>query len=129
VIDPKKQEEIDALAAAIVRKMKAAGMEPPGESGAIQKTEKLLRNYNQLKAADTPESRRVVAEIDACMAEAENEPYIDVIRLFYFGGLKNAACAKVMCCDERNLRKARRALVQRFSARLAAGDFIREILT
>ena len=129
MIDPKKQEEIDALADAIVRKLKAADMGPPGEPVAIKKTEKLLRNYTQLKAADTPESRRVVAEIDACLAEAANEPYIDVIRLFYFGGVKNAACAKIMCCDERNLRKARRALVQRFAARLAAGDFIRELLT
>lgn len=128
MIDPKKQEEIDALAEAIVRKWKAAGLEPPGEPRAIKKTEELLRNYPQLKAADTPESRRTVAEIDACLAEAENEPYIDVIRLFYFAGMKNAACARVMCCDERNLRKARRALVQRFAARLAPGDFIRELL-
>lgn len=128
MIDPKTQEVIDATVAATVRKLQDAGMLNTGTKSAVEKTEELLRNYTQLKEADDQKSRRLVAEIDACMAEAENEPYIDVIRLFYFAGNKNAACAKIMCCDERNLRKARKALVRRFAARLAAGDFIRELL-
>lgn len=128
MIDPKTQEVIDATVAATVRKLQDAGLLTTGTKSAVEKTEELLRNYTQLKEADDPKSQRLVAEIDACLAEAANEPYIDVIRLFYFAGNKNAACAKIMCCDERNLRKARKALVRRFAARLAAGDFIRELL-
>ena len=129
MIDKETQEVIDRTVAATVRKLQDAGLLNTGQTSATAKTEKLLRSYPQLKQADDPKSQRLVAEIDACLAEAENEPYIDVIRLFYFAGNKNAACAKIMCCDERNLRKARRALVERFAARLAAGDFIRELLT
>lgn len=128
MIDEKTREIIDATVAATVSKLQDAGLLNTGGKSATEKTEQLLRSYPQLKEADDPKSRRLVAEIDACLAEAENEPYIDVIRLFYFAGNKNAACAKIMCCDERNLRKARRALVERFAARLAAGDFIRELL-
>lgn len=128
MIDQKTQEIIDATVAATVKKLQDAGMLNAGTKSATATTEELLRSYTQLKEADDPKSRRVVAEIDACLAEAANEPYIDVIRLFYFAGNKNAACAKIMCCDERNLRKARKALVRRFSARLAAGDFICELL-
>lgn len=129
MIDEKTQEIIDATVAATVRGLQAAGLLNTGQISAIAKTEKMLYSYPQLKEADDHKSRRLVAEIDACLAEAENEPYIDVIRLFYFEGVKNAACAKIMAADERNLRKARRALVERFAARLAAGDFIRELLT
>lgn len=129
MIDKETQELISSTVAATVRGLQDAGLLNTGQSSATAKTEKLLYSYPQLKQADDPKSRRLVAEIDACMAEAENEPYIDVIRLFYFAGNKNAACAKIMSCDERNLRKARRALVERFAARLAAGDFIRELLT
>lgn len=129
MIDPKTQEIIDATVATTVRKLQDAGLLDTGTKSAVEKTEELLRNYMQLKEAHDPKSQRLVAEVDACLAEAENEPYIDVIRLFYFDGNKNAACAKIMCCDERNLRKARKALIRRFAARLAAGDFIRELLT
>lgn len=128
MIDPKTQEIIDATVAATVRALQDTGQLTTGTKSATEKTEELLWNYNQLKEAKDPKSQRLVAEIDTCLAEAENEPYIDVIRLFYFSGLKNAACAKIMCCDERNLRKARKALIKKFAARLAAGDFIRELL-
>ena len=127
--DEKIQKIIESTVEATVRKLQEAGLLTAGAKSAIAKTEELLRSYPQLKEADDPKSRRVVAEIDACLLEAENEPYIDVIRLFYFGGLKNAACAKIMACDERNLRKNRKELVKRFAARLAAGDFIRDLLT
>lgn len=128
MIDPKTQEIIDNTVAATVRKLQATGLLVTGTKTAAEKTEELLYNYTQLKESTDPKSQRLVAEIDACLAEAAHEPYIDVIRLFYFAGEKNAACAKIMCCDERNLRKARKALVKRFAARLAAGDFIRELL-
>ena len=52
----------------------------------------------------------------------------DVIRLYYFAGNKNAACAKIMCCDERTCRRYRKKLVEQFSARLASDEFIRELL-
>lgn len=97
-------------------------------NSAIKKTEELLRQYPQLRQSDEPYARRVVAEIDACLAAAEQDPYIDAVRLFYFAGLKNAACAKTMCYDETTVRKARRRLVKQFSVRLASDEFIRELL-
>lgn len=111
-----------------VEQLKTAGLLLGGEMSAVQKTEELLRQYPQLKQSDEPYARRVVAEIDACLAAAEQDPYIDAVRLFYFGGLKNAACASAMCYDETTVRKARRRLVRQFSTRLASEEFIRELL-
>jgi hypothetical protein len=111
-----------------VTKLQAVGLLKDGNLTAYEKTERLLWKYTELQKAQTPYAQRVVAEIDKCMADAKNEPYLDVIRLYYFGGLKNAACAKVLACGERTARRYRVALVQRFSVRLASDEFIRELL-
>lgn len=129
-----KNEEIQKIVretvTATVLQLKAAGMlQPVTAKTAVQKTEELLRQYPQLRNSAEPYALRVVAEIDALLAEAENEPYVDVIRLYYFGGLTNEGCANTLCCDERTCRRYRKKLVQQFSARLASDEFIRELLT
>lgn len=125
-------EEIKQLVTATVNetvaKLQAVGLLKDSNLSAYEKTERLLWKYTELQKAQTPYARRVVAEIDQCLADAENEPYLDVIRLYYFAGLKNAACAQVLACGERTARRYRVALVQRFSARLASDEFIRELL-
>lgn len=125
-------EEIKQLITATVNetvaKLQAVGLLKDSTLTAYEKTEALLRKYPELQKVQTPYARRVVAEIDQCLADAENEPYLDVIRLYYFGGLKNAACAKVLACGERTARRYRVALVQQFSVRLASDEFIRELL-
>lgn len=126
-------EEIKQLVqqtvAATVLQLKTAGMlQPVTQKTAVQKTEELLRQYPQLRGSQEPYAQRVVAEIDALLAAAENEPYVDVIRLYYFGGLTNEGCANTLCCDERTCRRYRKKLVQQFSVRLASDEFIRELL-
>lgn len=112
-----------------ITQLKAAGLLRDDTKTPYQKTEELLRQYPALKKASTPYARKVVAEIDRLLAEAENEPYLDVIHLYYFGGLKNAACAKTLACGERTARRYRVKLVEQFSTRLASDEFIRELLT
>lgn len=111
-----------------VLQLKAAGILQDGGKTAYEKTETLLRQYTDLKKTDQPYARRVVKEIDDCLARAEGDPYVDTIRLYYFAGLTNEACADALCCDERTCRRNRKKLVQAFSARLASDDFIRELL-
>lgn len=127
-----KKEEVKQLindtVQTTVLQLKAAGLLKDGTKSAYEKTEALLYQYPELCKVNEPYAQRVVREIDACLADAESDPYLDVIRLYYFAGLKNAACADTMCCDERTARRNRVALVKRFSARLASDDFIRELL-
>ena len=123
------QKIVRETVTATVLQLKAAGMlQPVTAKTAVQKTEELLRQYPHLRGSQEPYARRVVAEIDALLAAAENEPYVDVIRLYYFGGLTNEGCANTLCCDERTCRRYRKKLVQQFSVRLASEEFIRELL-
>lgn len=127
--DAETTKIINDTVAATIAQLQAAGMLRINTRTAYEKTEELLRQYPRLKTLPGDYAQRVVQEIDACLAEVEQEPYADVIRLYYFGGLKNAACAKVLACDERTGRRARRRLVEQFSVRLASEEFIRELLT
>lgn len=126
--DEKIKQIIYETVTTTVRQLQAAGLLRDNTKSPCEITENLLRQYPQLKEVQEPYARKVVQQIDACLEEASNDPYVDVIRLYYFGGLKNAACASVMCCDERTARRNRKKLVQQFSVRLASEDFIRELL-
>lgn len=126
--DEIKQLIKDTVATTVLQ-LQNAGLLRGEDLTAYQKTEALLRQYPKLKELQEPYARRVVQEVDACLAEAANDPYVDVIRLYYFADLKNAACAKMLNCNERTCRRNRRKLVEQFSARLASDAFIREILT
>lgn len=126
-----KKEEITQIiketVGTTIRQLKAEGLlADPGKSPR-EKTEDLLRQYPALKNTDTPYAKRVVQEIDACLAEAAQDPYVEVIRLYYFAGMKNVACANALCCEERTCRRNRARLVEQFAARLAAEEFTREL--
>lgn len=126
--DEEIKQLINRTARATVQELKAAGLLRDDSMTAYKKTEALLRQYPTLRNADTPYARRVVQEIEACLAEVENEPYADVIRLFYFADVKNQACSKILTCDERTCRRIRKKLVERFAVRLASDEFIKDLL-
>lgn len=123
------QKIISDTVNATVLRLRAEGLLRDSTVSAYEKTEALLRQYPELCKVAGPYAQRVVSEVDRCLADAKNEPYVDVIRLYYFDGNKNAACAKMLCCDERTARRNRANLVKRFSARLASEEFIRELLS
>ena len=126
--EEKIKQLISETVATTVLQLQAAGLLRDSTKTAYEKTEELLRQYPKLQNSRETYAQRVVQEVDACLAEVENEPYADVIRLYYFGGVKNAACASILCCDERTCRRNRKKLVQQFSVRLASDEFIRELL-
>ena len=115
-------------ARATVELLKKEGLLRDTANSVLDKVERDLRQYPKWKDVDTPHARRMVAQIEACLDAAENEPYLDTIRLFYFAGMKNAAVAKTICCDERTAQRARRELVKKFAAKLYPEEYENEML-
>lgn len=126
--DSEIKKIIDDTVSATILRLKSAGILRDGEKSAVEKTEELLRQYKTLKDIEQPYAKNLVAEIDKCLEESANDPYIGIIRLYYFDGLTNAAAAQEMFCDERTARRNRKRLVRIFAVRLASDDFIRELL-
>lgn len=127
--DEAKQIAVDA-ARATVELLKKEGMLRDVANSVLDKTERDLRQYPEWRTmqGEHPHARRMVAQIDACLEAEGNDPYIDTIRLFYFAGLKNAAVAKEMCCDDRTAQRARRELLKKFAARLYPEEYRAEML-
>lgn len=126
--DKEIQKLISDTVTATVARLKMEGLLRDGSKTAYEKTEALLRQYPELREVSDPYAKRLVAEIDACLADAADDPYVDLIRLYYFAGNTNVTCAKLLPCEERTARRNRKALVERFSVRLASEEFIRELL-
>lgn len=122
------QRIANAAALATVALLEKRGLLQPVHKSVMEKTENTLRQYPVWKTMDDPHARRMVAEIDACLEAAKNDPYVDTIRLFYFAGLTNAATAKTVCCDYRTAQRNRRELVKQFAARLYPEEYMQELL-
>ena len=122
------QKIASATALAVMALLEEKGVLRDTAESVIQKTERALRQYPIWKTMDDQDAQRKVAEIDACLAAAANDPYLDTIRRFYFDGLTNAATAKMVCCDARTAQRNRRELVKQFAARLYPKEYMQEML-
>lgn len=122
------QKIASATALALVALLEEKGVLRNTAKGVIEKTEQALRQYPVWRTMNDPDAQRKVAEIDACLEAAANDPYVDTIRRFYFDGLTNAATAKMVCCDARTAQRNRRELVKQFAARLYPKEYMQEML-
>lgn len=122
------QKIASATALAMVALLEEKGALRNTTESVIERTERALRKYPVWRTMNDPDAQRKVAEIDACLEAAANDPYVDTIRLFYFGGLTNSATAKTICCDARTAQRNRRELVKQFAARLYPKEYMNEML-
>jgi len=100
-----------------VMKRMAQSQQPPAPTNR-ERAEELLRGYPKNKASDIEARRQDAATVDAFLQEYADDPYIDAVRLFYFEGLKNAAVAGRMFCDETTCRRNRSRLVRAFMEKI-----------
>ena len=76
---------IEDIVNATVLKMKMAGLLKDDRRSATEKLEALLYDYPIFKNIHDKEyTVKLVAKIDEALKTIENDPYYDVIRMFYF---------------------------------------------
>lgn len=109
---------IQDTVAETVRQLKDAGMLE--DAVPRKKTEELLRKYPTMSLTDP--RRNLIRDF---LADNENDPYIDTICLYYFGGNKSAAVARIMCYTERTCRRNRLRLVDDLAEKLLTAGVIK----
>lgn len=114
----KEKQFVKATVAETIRQLKDAGLLE--DATPRRKTEELLRQYT---AMDQGDPRRKL--IDEFLADNESDPYLDAIRLYYFGGNKSATVASIMCYTERTCRRNRLRLVDLLADKLVAAGVIK----
>lgn len=111
-----------------VAKMKMAGLTKDNRKTAIEKLEELLRNYQTFKAVEGKEvTAKLVAKVDEAMKSIENDPYYDVIRLFYFEGQTRESIALDYGCTETTISRNKSRLLNKLKAILFSDDVIFEL--
>lgn len=113
---------------ATVLKMKMAGLLKDDRRTAIEKLEELLRNYPVFKTiTDQEYTVKLVAKVDAALAEIANDPYYDVIRMFYFEGMTRDFIAMEYDTSITTISRNKTRLLNQLKLMLFSDDVIYEL--
>ena len=111
-----------------VMKMKMAGLMKDSRKSATEKLEELLRNYPTFKKIQDKEyTVKLVQNIDAAMKTIEDDPYYDVIRLFYFEGCTRESISLDYGCTETTISRNKTRLLNKLKTILFSDEVIFEI--
>ena len=99
-----------------------------GRTDAFTRTEALLRDYELYKASEEPEARRAVEKIDKALDTIINDPYYDIVPLFYVAGWTCEAIADKYGAAASTIYRNKRRLVERVKKALFLSESIRELL-
>lgn len=129
MIDEKISEIINETVNATVLKMQMAKLIKDGTKSAFQKTEEVLRNYPTFKRIkDKPYTVKLVAKVEEALDEIKNDPYYDIIPMFYFENETRECIALTLETTVRTVARNKRRLVDDLKVKLFSDDCIREIL-
>lgn len=113
---------------ATVLKMKMAGLLKDNRKTAIEKLEELLRNYPIFKEiTDQEYTIKLVAKVDEALEKISNDPYFDVIRMFYFENLTREYIASEFGCTETTISRNKTKLLNQLKVMLFSDDVIFEL--
>ena len=124
-IDEIIQDTVDKT----VLKLKVAGLMKDRIRSPMQKTEDLLRHYNSLTVSGDPAAELMIARIESALQLIRDDPYYDVIPLYYITGLSREDIADHFNTSVTTISRNKTRLLRSLSAVLFSADFIKEIYT
>lgn len=129
MIDESIKEVIDETATVTVQKMQMAKLIKDGTKSAFQKTEEVLRNYPTFRRIkDKPYTVNLVNKVEKALDEIKDDPYYDIIQMFYFENETRESIALTLDITVRTVARNKRRLVNELKVKLFSDDCIREIL-
>lgn len=128
MIDDMIREIIEETANATVLKMKMIGLVKDTRKTAFQKTEELLRNYPTFKKIkDQPYTVKVCEQIEAALDEIKDDPYYDIIPMYYFENETRESIALTLNTTVRTIGRNKHRLVNDLKVKLFSDSCIYEI--
>ena len=95
---------------------------------AFQKCEELLRSYDSLKEANTAKANDLINEIDRALMHIQQDPYYEVIVMYYIEGVSREAIANSYNTTGTTISRNKRRLINKLKMILFADDSISELL-
>ena len=122
------QSIIDDTVNATVLKMKMAGLLKDDRRTAIEKLEELLRNYQVFKNIHDKEyTVKLVAKVDEALSQIQDDPYYDIIRMFYFEGMTRENIALEYNTSVTTISRNKTRLLNQLKVILFSDDVIYEL--
>lgn len=126
--DAEVRQIISSTVNETVLKMKMAGLMKDNRKSATEKLEELLRNYPTFKKIDDKEyTVKLVQKVDEAMQTIAQDPYFDVIRLFYFEDQTRESIALDYGCTETTISRNKTRLLNRLKTILFSDEVIFEL--
>lgn len=128
MIDEAIREVIDETVNATVLKMKMVGLVKDNTKTAFQKTEEILRNYPTFKKIkDQPYTMKLVKQIEEALEEIRDDPYYDIIPMYYFEDETRENIALTLETTVRTVARNKRRLIDYLKVKLFSDSCIYEI--
>ena len=108
--------------------MKMVGLVKDNTKTAFQKTEEILRNYPTFKKIkDQPYTVKLVKQIEEALEEIRDDPYYDIIPMYYFEDETRENIALTLETTVRTVARNKRRLIDYLKVKLFSDSCIYEI--
>lgn len=127
IINEAVSEAVNAAVNKTVLKLKMSGLMRDDRKSAYQKTEELLRNYNEFCTSDQPYTMKLVKKIDAALEEISRDAYCEIIPMIYFDGESRESVAEYYDTTVTTISRNKTRLVNKLKVLLFSDDVIYEL--
>lgn len=119
------QETIDRT----IAKLKLSGLMKDKRQTAFQKTEQILKNYNDLKKSYSEDgtAKKFVDIVDNALKSIEDDSYYEIIPMMYFENHTREYIAETFDTTVTTISRNKRRLVEKLKTLIFADDVIYEL--
>lgn len=110
-----------------VIKLKRSGLMKDNSKSAFKKTEEVLKNYEQYKAADSDKVNKFINIVDEALKTIEDDEYYEVITQFYFENKTREKIAEYFDCDVKTVTRNKSRLINKLKIILFSDKTIEEL--
>lgn len=112
-----------------VMKIKLAGLMKDNRQTAYQKTEQILRSYNDMKKAysENGTAKKFIDIIDAALLELKDDQYYEIISMIYFENHSRESVAEFFDTTVTTISRNKRRLIEKLKTLIFADDVIYEL--
>ena len=112
-----------------IAKLKLSGLMKDNRQTAFQKTEQILRNYNELKKSYSENgiAKKFVDIVDNALKEIVDDMYYDIIPMMYFENQSRESIAEYFNTTVTTISRNKRRLVNKLKYLIFADDVIYEL--
>lgn len=110
-----------------VLKLKMSGMMKDNRMSIFQKTEEMLKNYNSFCFSEQPYAQKIVGRIEEALNTIKDDPYSEVINLYYFEGYSREQIAEEFGTSVTTISRNKTRLINKLKTILFSDDFLLEL--